>query len=313
MSWINLFSKEEFAPYAQRMAQRDVVYWQQSILEEKLSELRAADRAKDWLKLSAELTQRQCDAVAHFEKQPSLASNHLNAIAQGYHEIDKQRLEHFSLLIREPKKHWFGWNDYEMMRMRVELPAEKKLLGRLSDLMDPEDAELRSGVYLYRLLDMVSIFAKKLCNDGDFDNPLAFLSEMSSIDSTSQAISLLNNISAYDRRDVVKWTNTYADKADLTFSTSIYGSDQQQRGLQQLVDLTMEIYESLNRTKTILTNTIQKSTGEDPFAFEELSSSEKNEFLGEIEKGFTRYNKTHLDRSVFLSTCFAANLHMLRR
>ena len=136
MSWINLFSKEEFAPYAQRMVQRDAVYWQQSILEERLSDLKAADRAKDWLKLSAELTQRQRDALAHFEKQPTLASNHLNAIAQSYHEIDKQRLEHFSLLIREPKKHWFGWNDYEMMRMRVELPAEKKLLGRLSDLMD---------------------------------------------------------------------------------------------------------------------------------------------------------------------------------
>ena len=128
--------------------------------------------------------------------------------------------------------------------MRVELPAEK-MLGRLTDLMDPDDAELRSGVYLYRLLDMVSIFAKKLCKDGGFDNPLGFLSEMSSIDSTSQAISLLNDISAYDRQDVIRWTNTYADKADLTFSTSIYGKDKQQRGLQQLVDLTWAIYDSL--------------------------------------------------------------------
>ena len=36
------------------MAQRDAVYWQQSILEEKLSDLKVMDQAKDWLKLSAE-------------------------------------------------------------------------------------------------------------------------------------------------------------------------------------------------------------------------------------------------------------------
>ncbi len=312
MSWINLFSKEEFAPYARRMAQRDTVYWQQCLLEDKLSDLKAADRAKDWLKLSAELTQRQRVTVAHFEKQPALASNHLNAIAHSYHEIDKQRLENFSLLIREPKKHWFGWNDYEMMRMRVELPAEKILLGRLSDLMDQEDAELRSGVYLYRLLDMVSIFIKKLCKNVGVHNPFGFLSEMSSIDSASEAISLLNDISTYDRQDVVKWTNTYADKADLTFSISRYGNDKQQRGFQQLVDLTWAIYDSLNKSKTALTNTVEKSTDEDPFALEELSSSEENEFLEEIEKGFIRYNRKHLDRSVFLSNCFATNLHMLR-
>ena len=46
MSWMNLFSKEQFAPYARRIAQRDAVYWQQSLLEEKLSDLKAADRAK---------------------------------------------------------------------------------------------------------------------------------------------------------------------------------------------------------------------------------------------------------------------------
>lgn len=304
MSWINLFSKEEFTPYARIRAKRDVIYCQQTILEERLQELKDADKLRDWLQLSIQIAARQKEAVDYFERQPPLKSNHLNAIIHAYHEVDKKRLQAFSRLSGDPETHWFAWDDYQKMRLREEIQAEKRLMGRLSDLMDPQDAELRAGIYLYRLLDLLSSFADKLCSDGEFDNPMSFLSNMSSVDSVSEAISLVDDIAAYTKNDVEKWANTYATAADLSFSESIYGADPVHRGIQQLVELTWETYKLLNETRETLSRTIKKSTGPDHFPYDELSSEEWGEFLEAIEQGFTRYNDLERDRSIFLSTCF---------
>ena len=304
MSWINLFSREEFAPFARMRAKRDVIYCRQTGLEDQLHELKDADKPREWLQLSMQIAARQKEAVDYFERQPPLKSNHLSAIVHAYHEVDKKRLQAFGRLSGDPKTHWFAWDDYQKMRLREEIQAEKRLMGRLSDLMDPEDAELRTGIYLYRLLDLLSSFADKLCSDGEFDNPMKFLSNMSSVDSVSEAISLVDDIAAYTKNDVEKWANTYATAADLSFSESIYGKDPADRGVQQLVELTWGTYELLNDTRIILSKTIKKSAGPDHFPYDDLPSDQWEEFLQAIEQGFTRFNDLELDRSIFLSTCF---------
>ena len=170
--------------------------------------------------------------------------------------------------------------------------------------MDPQDAELRAGIYLYRLLDLLSAFADKLCSDGEFKNPMEFLSNMSSVKSVSEAISLVDDIAAYTKNDVERWANTYATAANLSFSESIYGKDPADRGVQQLVELTWGPFELLNDTRRILSKTVKKSAGPDHSPYDDLPSEQWEELLQAVEQGFTRFNDLELDRSIFLSTCF---------
>ena len=303
MIWMTDFRHEDFAPFAYLTARRDLNYWRISDKEALLHTLKEKNNKTKWKTFLASMARLQHQENLHQKARLPLASNHLNYIANLYMDIEEQRLRQYQEILAAPDRHWEMWESYSDLRIAEEMRVERDHLGRLADLMDYNDTELKSGIFIYRLMDFFESVVEKVKLSFTTTELTESLKNSICESKYTEAKSKAKELAKIDNSGIQEWVDVYIDKANVDFQGVVYGQGRVERGAKQLYELSVAVHANLADTYQKIECLAEKitsiqSTNSDITEHEKLI----NKKIGEITNGFDRYNRTQLDRSIFVST-----------
>ena len=303
MIWMTDFRPEDFAPFAHLTARRDLNYWRMSDKEALLHILRAENNRRKWKTLLAGMARVQHQENLYQKARLPLASNHLNYIANLYMDIEEQRLRQYQEMLAAPNLHWELWESQSDQRLAEEMRVERDHLGRLADLMDYNDTELKSGIFIYRLLDFFELVAESVkLSFTTTGLTESFKNSIPKVKYTEVKLKA-EELTKIDYSGIQEWVSVYIEKANVDFCKSVYGQGRAERGAKQLYELSVAVHQNLADTYKNIECLAKKiasiqSTNGDVSEHTEIII----EKMSEVTNGFDKYNRTQLNRSIFVST-----------
>lgn len=303
MSWISLFPKNDFAQFSERYVRRNTIYWRESFTMERLDMLHENGERKKWFAASRHAIREYMCKFSAGRSMPPIASNHLNAIMNTLFEVDDLRFRNYELLDQDMTACWSDWRGFREAALAEEAVIEKRMLKRLIDLTDTEDADVKLGVLIYKILDLFYILTEKIADRSGMENPLAFLKNANPPTSVEKAKVDLLRMSVLNPHNIDEWVDIYVQRSGLNFSQVIFGNDAQRRGSRQLKGLLRNAFENLQEAQEALVTAAR-------YEEEKGSVNTHEECLLEAQKAcfekvflnLDRFSRSQMDRWIFMHT-----------
>ena len=303
MPWIKEFSREDYAPFAYLSSQIDLLYWRQGQSEEALTELKETGNQQEWVKTLHSMLEIQTSELAKLRKIPPLKSNHLQAISNINLDVAEYKLGRYQLFVENLSMYWEDWETGLFDRIRHELAFDHSTLSRLSNLVDYHDPDFRSPVLLYRLLDLFVLFLDQLAQPDETQEFISTFNDFNRSNTIEEAREKIDGLIEFTNRDIEEWVDLYLNRVNANFAISVLGEDSYDRGRDQLIGLTKEVYiclaEIYKDLKSLIGEFSKGFINGDP---DSIDWEEFTKALETVAESFGKYPDRQLDRSIFIAS-----------